>query len=336
MATLSYNAFGSITYFLAARHSLRPSLDGQTVRELLFFGGGLTLSRLLQFAATNIDKLILAKVLGHQLLGVYDMAYRVMMLPAKNFGNVIDNVMFPTLANVQHQLPLMRKAFLGVISVISLFYLPLTAFVIVIAEELTLALLGEKWVSIILPLRLLMASSYFRITVRMCDATIRALGAVYQDAVRKLLFLLAITVGVWAGGSAGSINGACIGLGIADAVTYAMMSILCCNLLNLKISQFLIQNLSGLFLATVSGGTAFAALALLGTTSSPPLLSLIIVTATTALTLSALTWVRPDLLGPSGMLLVQRCLNLVKIRHWVFTALREKFAAPINQDTLAS
>ena len=330
LATLSHTTIASVLYFVSARHSLKPSLNWSTLKELMAFGGGLTLSRVFHFAGANIDKIILAKVLGNQVLGVYDMAFRLMMLPAKNIGKVIDQVMFPVLASAQHDLAILRKGFLGVIGVISVLYLPLTVFVIVVAEQLTISLLGMKWVAVILPLQLLMVSSYFRVSIRMCDATVRSIGAMYQSAVRKMFFVAAIALGAWLGGTSGGISGACIGLGIANAVTFLIMSMLCCRLVELKASVFLWKNFSGVPLAVMTGLVSVLALHFVQRVTASPVIALLSTTLAVTTTVAAAVWVRPALLGESGLLLLQKTLRMIGASHPILATLRHHFTAPVQ------
>ena len=84
------------------RPSLRQPFDLRAFRDLVYFGGGFTVARAANYVAVQGDNLVVGRFLGPQALGFYGRAYSLMSAPAYSFGNVLDQVLFPAMAKVQH------------------------------------------------------------------------------------------------------------------------------------------------------------------------------------------------------------------------------------------
>src|SRR5437660_304872 len=89
----------------ARPHSLRLGVDWPAARELLSFGGGFVLARIGNYAAGDGDNVVVAKWLGLSALGLYDRAYQLMVAPAMLLGQVMDEILFASLARIQDDRP---------------------------------------------------------------------------------------------------------------------------------------------------------------------------------------------------------------------------------------
>lgn len=114
------------------------------LRGIMGFSGMMTNARMIWFATHNVDNMIIGRVLGAAALGFYSIAFRIMMMPIEIFANGLANVLMPTLAQVQDDLPRVRAAMLRTYRIISLFTFPIMAGVAALAQPLTIFILGEK------------------------------------------------------------------------------------------------------------------------------------------------------------------------------------------------
>jgi len=135
---------------LAARpHGLLPDLDRTLVRELLTFGGGLSLARIANFVALQADNLVVARQLGAAAVGAYSRAYQLMGMPASLIGNALDRVLFPVFAQQQADLAALRGAYLRGTALIALACIPAGVVASAVAPELVWLLLGDQWTAVI-------------------------------------------------------------------------------------------------------------------------------------------------------------------------------------------
>jgi O-antigen/teichoic acid export membrane protein len=199
----------------AERCSLRPGLEGRAARELMSFSGGFLLARIGNYAAGNGDNLVVARWLGAAALGVYDRAYQLMAAPAMLLGQALDEVLFPAIAQVQADRPLLATAYRRAVTAVGLVMLPASVVLYVLAPELVVLLLGPGWTAVTVPFRILALGLLFRTSYKISDAFARALGAVYRRAWRQWMFAGLVIGGAVAGQRYGT-------AGVAWAVVLAL------------------------------------------------------------------------------------------------------------------
>jgi PST family polysaccharide transporter len=198
-AILFHNALSSVFFYFICPHSILPSLSRDPLRQLFYFGGGLTFSRIFHFLGNNVDALIIGRLLGATALGIYGRALRLMKAPVDKLGNIIDQVMFPALATIQDKTHRLGKAYIRSIELSNVIMLPFSTIMIIFSRDVVSIILGTKWMAAALPFQILMLSAAMKISVRMSDSLVRATGMVYQSALFKSLYALAAVAGCWVG-----------------------------------------------------------------------------------------------------------------------------------------
>jgi hypothetical protein len=105
----------------------RPRLifEKQAVRELFRFSINLFGFNTINFWARNADNVLIGRFLGPVGLGIYDRAYRLMLLPISQICSVLGRVMFPVLSTIQHDPQRIKKIYLEAMGAISLVASPL-------------------------------------------------------------------------------------------------------------------------------------------------------------------------------------------------------------------
>lgn len=160
----------------------RPSLAHW--RELLDFGGKLTVIGVFHTAAASLDDLWVGKVLGSVQLGFYSIAYRLPMLVIENLSNVASEVLFPAMAAVERSA--LREAYGTALRYVLAVALPSAAFLAVMAEPLILLTFGDQWRPSIAPMQVLVA--YFAVATVGVPA-----GVIFKATKRpEILIWLAI------------------------------------------------------------------------------------------------------------------------------------------------
>jgi lipopolysaccharide exporter len=104
----------------------RPTLrfDRQVTREMLGYGGHIISIGIAGALITNVDYLIVGRVLGAAALGYYTLAYRIPELIIRNTNYVIARVAFPLLSQVQADAQQLRSAYANLLRYVSLFTIP--------------------------------------------------------------------------------------------------------------------------------------------------------------------------------------------------------------------
>lgn len=133
-----------LTYRLPPPHPSGFGLEKSHVRELASFGGWIFVSTIFGFLATNIDRLILGRLLTPSVLGVYSVALSLAVVPAQVFSVLAGNVYFPLLSRA-HRAGELGKAFERARSMI-LFLAALLVIPLVIGgHEIVRVLFDPRW-----------------------------------------------------------------------------------------------------------------------------------------------------------------------------------------------
>jgi O-antigen/teichoic acid export membrane protein len=282
------------------RHAKRPMLEWRAIGELLYFGGGFTLSRILSYLANQADRLVVGRWLGADALGLYSLSSQLMTAPAVIFGQILDRVLFPTMALVQQEPARLARAYRSGVAACALFALPVSVIVAILAPEFVRVLLGRGWEGAVVPLQILALGMLFRTSSKLSDSGVGATGAVYGRAWRQAVFAVAVVVGSLAGQMWG-IGGVALGAVAALTCNFLLMAQLSLRLTGLSWSEFIAAHLPGIALAGVIGTSAWALTDRLRELEVAPLLLVAEVLLVAAAEGLLLCWLLPSLfLGRDG------------------------------------
>jgi teichuronic acid exporter len=148
-------AWGTVILNIVAPFFMWPVFSFRGTRELLLFGGNVTVTRILWFWYSQADTIIAGKLFGKELLGVYSVSMHLATLPANKLSALINSVAFPAFARIQHDRERYASSFLLAVRLLSFASFPALWGMSSIAPELVQVLLGDKWREAILPLQLL-------------------------------------------------------------------------------------------------------------------------------------------------------------------------------------
>lgn len=272
-ASVTQSLVRSAIIFRFSRHPLRPSLTITEARELLRFGVGMSLARLMNYAARNGDYFVVGRWLGTEALGLYSRAYQLMTLPIAEFSSVISSVLFPAFAEIQKEGERLRKAYLRSISVATFVVFPLLTCMAIVAPELIRGIFGSKWTGAIVATQILCIGGIGRCVYNLGDALVRAKGAVYAQFLRHFVYSVAVFSASLIGAYWG-IEGVAVGIVIALGIMYLLMAQLSLKLVAGNWRQFFGAQTPGLIFAALIASVAFPITVILRTRQLPDLIIL--------------------------------------------------------------
>ena len=131
----------SLWYMVDFRPKAR--LARNHLRDLLKFGGALTLVDIGATLIYNLDYIFVGRVLGAAQLGLYTIGFRLPELAILNLANVAADVLFPAYSSLdQHRL---TDAYLMTLRYIAIGTLPVATGLIILARPVTLVAFGPQW-----------------------------------------------------------------------------------------------------------------------------------------------------------------------------------------------
>jgi len=176
------------------------SFDLKSFNELFGFGANVIGSNFVNYAAKNVDYLVIGKFLGAMSLGYYTLAYQMITFPLYRVSVVITRVMFPAFSMVQGENERLGRGYLAVTKYLSLITFPMIAGIFIVSPEFIPIVMGEKWVQVILPLQILCLAGALQSVGVACGPVLLSKGRAdlsFKWSIIKLFALIAaILVGI--------------------------------------------------------------------------------------------------------------------------------------------
>lgn len=132
-----------------------PSFNKWYLSKIFHRGKWVTLGGIFNYLYYNLDNIVVGRILGATSLGLYEMAYRISLLPITEVADVVQKVVFPVYSKISDDRERLKKAFLKTLFFISLLSISIGIILFFFSEGVVFILLGERWMSIIPVLRVL-------------------------------------------------------------------------------------------------------------------------------------------------------------------------------------
>ncbi len=212
----------------------RPSwkFDKSATVEVVAFGAHIIMVEIAGQIRNNIDYLIVGRVLGASLLGVYTLAYRIPELAIRSFDRVIGGVSFPLLAQVQSDKAFLKSTYLGYIRYVSLFTFSIGVGIAIVSRLFVETFLSDKWEEVILPMAIISVALAIISVGHIPGIFYKAIGRpdiLNKLSIAKLPLIVAI---VWY-----AVNWGIVGVAIGQIV-FAIFAVLIDNFVVSRIIKF--------------------------------------------------------------------------------------------------
>lgn len=216
------------TALLIARGGWRPAFgrDREALRELVGFGAGLTLKRVLNYCAANVDYAVVGRRLSTTDLGFYSRAYGLMTLPLSQLSRVIMSVLFPTFSRIQDDNRKIIAGYSKVVTVTALVSFPFLVGLGLVAPAFIHAIYGEKWMPVVLPLQIMCVAGMMKSLTTYVGAIVDAKGKIAAEVRRQIVYLVLLVVGTYFGSTFGTAGVAVAVVGASLVMLVMMQSLL--------------------------------------------------------------------------------------------------------------
>ena len=125
------------------------------IKSIWGYTANLTTFNFVNYFARNADNFLIGKFLSSSALGVYSLAYSIMLYPLQNISRVLLRILFPAFSHIQDDNEKFKKAYLRTIFFIALVSFPVMVGLIVTADTLVSLLFGDKWENLAIILMIL-------------------------------------------------------------------------------------------------------------------------------------------------------------------------------------
>jgi O-antigen/teichoic acid export membrane protein len=173
---------------------------GTDVGALLWFGIHMTMTHVVSGIVWSLDKILVGKFCGPAALGMYRQGYQLIMSPMDYLYAPIGRVAEPALSALQVDPDRYRRYYKRIVFFLSFISLPLGLFIAVYAREITLFVLGEKWVDAAVILRIFALVACLRplsTSISLVQITCgRSKAYFYINVMRSVVLVLLMLVGL--------------------------------------------------------------------------------------------------------------------------------------------
>lgn len=126
----------------------------ERVKDMVSFSSHMAGFNTVNYLARNVDKMLIGRFLGPEALGLYSLAYKLMMLTVENISWVVGKVMFPVFSKIQQDLENVRRIFVGMVKSAALVTFPLMGWLFVLAPEIVRIFWGTPWLGTVVLIRI--------------------------------------------------------------------------------------------------------------------------------------------------------------------------------------
>lgn len=221
---MAINAVRTVLVWVASDWRPTFTFSLSAWRDIRSFSRNVLATNILYFLNGNADNLIIGKFLGPAPLGVYRLAYNVMLQPIYRIVIPIRNVLFPAFSKMQDDRPRMLAGWIRVNRVVLGICLPALVGLVATAPDFVATAFGHKWHAAAAVIMALAAVGVLQSVQRLNDSVMQACNQTGLQlifaATAFVTNIVAFLIGVRFG-----VLGVAVGAAIASAMVQPLYTV---------------------------------------------------------------------------------------------------------------
>lgn len=223
-------------------------------KDLFRYGKFITGLSIVTFFITELDNLVIGKVIGMHELGYYAIAFTLANLPATHISKVASQVLFPLFSKLQSDISSVQKGYLFALRLVSMVTIPAATGLIVLAPEILGSIYGEKWLPAAIPLQLLSIFGVIRSIVAPIGYLINGIGYPQSNFFIACLRGIVVIVLIYPFTVMWGLVGASLSVTIAMVIQLALCMIKLRQLIQLHIKVQLLSLIPWILFSAIMAG----------------------------------------------------------------------------------
>lgn len=165
----------------------KVQLNKKQAGEILEFSKWLLSAGGIHYITSQIDSLVIGRVLGVPSLGIYQASQRFSLKTMTETGDIPAKISFPIFTNIKKNPARFRSGFLKTITMVSIIW-GFIAFVLVLfSEEIIPLLMGKEWIHTNYLFKIFVFTGYLQVVMGIITSAFLSIGR--QDYTAKIVFL---------------------------------------------------------------------------------------------------------------------------------------------------
>jgi O-antigen/teichoic acid export membrane protein len=201
--------------------AFRRSFSLDNVKPFVNFGFNVTGARILSYASSNADSVVIGRRLGATQLGYYGLAFQFSTIPTDKILSIITQVAYPSFAALQKDHETLKRYYLKLVSGVAVCTFPMFIGLFLVADQGVPLLLTSKWAPVVLPLKMLCFVSCLRAIGTLNTPLLMAKGRadvfMYSSALQAVVLPAAFYIGAAHG---------LVGVALAWLVTWPILFVI--------------------------------------------------------------------------------------------------------------
>lgn len=167
---------------------------------LIRFGRDVTGFNIVNYLSRSVDRILIGRNWGPAVLGIYDRALQLMIMPLNQIRFPITRVAMSGLSALQDNPVKYRKYYSKLISILCFIYMPMVVYLGIYSKLFIHLVLGEKWIDASYIFRVLALVAFIQPVTSTCDIILVSRGQTKKyfvwGLVSTVLILIAYVLGV--------------------------------------------------------------------------------------------------------------------------------------------
>lgn len=213
--------FSTIGYNFYGRNLYKPKfyLNIKLLKDFLSFGLFQMGEKIIIYFSSQFDTILIGKLLGIEILGVYNVAKNLVSKPAAIINPIITKVTFPLMSTINNDERRLKDIYLKSIKYMSYVNFPAYIMIFLLAEPLVLIIFGQKWTNAIYIVQFLSIVYFIRSTGNPAGSLLLAKGRADIAFYWNLIFLFITPLSIYLGSYKG-MDGVLISLLFIQIITF--------------------------------------------------------------------------------------------------------------------
>jgi len=165
-----------ILSFFFIKPTPKLKFDTSYIKEIFHKGKWVTAYGIFNYFGENGDNIVVGRILGASILGLYQMAYKVSFIPISEISDVVNKVIFPVYAKIEGDRKRLLSAFLKTTGLITILTVIAGIIIFLFPSEIISILLGSQWIGAAPVLRVLAIYGILRAALGPASAMFLAAG----------------------------------------------------------------------------------------------------------------------------------------------------------------
>ena len=193
-SVIAYQLVATLLYSLYLGGLPKLQLHIASSKSILTFGIKDLTSASLFYIIDYAPTFIISTRLGQAVTGNYAMAYSLAQMPMEKIGAIFNQVIFPSFSRLKTEAGEARSLFINLHKYLLFITAPMLLGVAIVADDLIILLLGEKWAGSGPILQLICVLNLLRISAMICAPAIKGMGRINSIIKYQILYALTLPV----------------------------------------------------------------------------------------------------------------------------------------------